>query len=288
MSVEILRLATAIYAGGAAAYIVFFARPRHVRAASLGFALVSVGFVVHAASIGLACREFGGNEFFNLRGGFGLLGWIAAGGFLLLQRFYRMPSVGAFVLPLVLIAVLPGVFGVGPDAEAGAVPEVVRLPTLKLHVAMAIGGVALFALAFGVALMYLLQEREVKGKRFGALFSRLPSLDALDRLNQRLVRFGFVVFTVALVAGSLVAKKQWGTFWDWDGQQVVSVIIWLLYGAMVQATHRGVHGRRYAVMTLVGFALVLTSMIGLRQAPGITKHRGDFKPQTAATEVVPR
>ena len=288
MSVEILRLAAAIYAAGAAAYIVYFARPRHVRAASLGFALVAVGFVVHAASIGLACHEFGGNEFFNLRGGFGMLGWVAAGGFLLLQRFYRMPSVGAFVLPLVLIAVLPGFFGVGPDAQAGVVPDVVKLPALTVHVFAAASGVAIFGFAFCVALMYVLQEREVKGKRFGALFSRLPSLDALDRLNQRLVRLGFVVFTVALVTGSVVAKKHWGTFWDWDGQQVVSVIIWLLYGAMVQATHRGVHGRRYAVMTLVGFALVLTSMIGLRQAPGITKHRGDFKPETAATEVLPR
>ncbi|HET9598880.1 MAG TPA: cytochrome c biogenesis protein CcsA [Anaeromyxobacteraceae bacterium] len=286
MSIEILRVAAALYAAGAAAYIVFFARPRHARAAPVGFTLVLAGFVVHAVSIGLACRDFGGNEFFNLRGGFGMLGWLAAGGFLLLQRFYRMPSVGAFVLPLVLIAILPGVFGVGPDADMNAVPDVVRLPTLKLHVSAAIGGVAVFALAFGVALMYLLQEREVKGKHFGALFSRLPSLDALDRLNQRLVRFGFVVFTVALVTGSLVAKKQWGTFWDWDGQQIVSVVIWLLYGAMVQATHRGVHGRRYAVLTLVGFALVLSSMIGLRQAPGITKHKGDFKAETAATSGV--
>jgi ABC-type transport system involved in cytochrome c biogenesis permease subunit len=284
MSVALLRLAALVYAAGAASYILFFARPRHVRAAALGFALVAVGFVVHAVSIGFACSEFGGNEFFNLRGGFGMLGWLAAGGFLLLQRFYRMPSIGAFVLPLVLIAVLPGFFGIGPDHTPGLVPEVVRLPTLKVHVAAAIGGVALFALAFGVAFMYLLQEREVKGKRFGALFSRLPSLDALDRLTQRLVRFGFVVYTVALITGSLVAKKTWGTFWDWDAQQVVSLVIWLLYGAMVQLRHVGIHGRRYAMLTLVGFALVLSSMLGLRQAPGMTKHRGDFKAETAAVE----
>jgi HemX protein len=276
MSITILRLAAVLYAAGAAAYVLFFARPRHRRAATTGFALVATGFVVHAVSIGLACKEFGGMEFFNLRGGFGMLGWIGAGAFLLLMRFWSIPSVGAFVMPLVLMSVIPGVFGLGPDAQ-GAIPSVVRLPSLKVHVATAIGGVALFGIAFGVAFMYLLQEREVKGKRFGALFSRLPSLDALDRLNQRLVRSGFAVYSIALVTGAVVAKNAWGSFWTWDPQQVASLVVWLLYGAMVQLRHVGVHGRRYALLTLAGFALVLGSMIAMGAVPNITRHGGDFQ-----------
>ncbi|HEX7489659.1 MAG TPA: cytochrome C assembly protein, partial [Anaeromyxobacteraceae bacterium] len=114
MSINVLRLAALLYAAGAAAYVLFFARPRHRRAATMGFALVAMGFLVHASSIGLACKEFGGTEFFNLRGGFGMLGWLAAGAFLLLQRAWRIPSVGAFVMPLVLMSVIPGVFGLGP------------------------------------------------------------------------------------------------------------------------------------------------------------------------------
>ena len=39
-----------------------------------------------------------------------------------------------------------------------------------------------------------------------------PSLDALDRMNQRLVRAGFVVFTVALITGALVASRVWKTW----------------------------------------------------------------------------
>jgi ABC-type transport system involved in cytochrome c biogenesis permease subunit len=276
MSVTILRFAAGLYAAGAASYILFFARPRHVRASIAGFWLVALAFVAHAVSIGFACSEFGGAEFFNLRGGFGMLGWVGAGAFLLLQRFYPIPSVGAFILPLVLIAVLPGLFGLGPNAR-GAVPSVVRLPALKLHVSTAIGGVALFAIAFGVAVMYLLQEREVKGKHFGALFSRLPSLDALDKLNQRLVRTGFAVYSVALVTGALVAKNAWGSFWTWDPQQVASLVVWLLYGAMVQLRHVGVHGRRYALLTLAGFALVLTSMIAMGAVPNVTRHGGSFQ-----------
>ena len=276
MSVTILRLAALLYAAGAGSYIFFFARPRHGGAATTGYGLIVSAFLVHGIAIGFGCSEFGGAEFFNLRGGLGMLAYVGAGAFLLLQRFYHVPAVGAFVLPLVLIAVLPGVFGLGPDAPS-AIPQSIRGPSLTVHVATASGGVALFGFAFGVALMYLLQEREVKGKHFGALFSRLPSLEALDRMNQRLVRSGFVVYSVALVTGALVAKKAWGTSWSWDPQQVTSLIVWLLYGAMVQLRHVGVHGRKYAYLTLAGFLLVMGSMLGLGAFPNATRHGGDFQ-----------
>jgi ABC-type uncharacterized transport system permease subunit len=142
--------------------------------------------------------------------------------------------------------------------------------------------VALFAIAFGIALMYLLQEREVKGKRFGALFSRLPPLAALDRLTQRLVRAGLVVWSVALVSGMFVAEKAWGK--PWDPQLLFAIAVWALYFALVWMRHQGIHGRRYAVLTVIGFAIILGSMLGLKAVPDLTQHQGDF---SRRQEVVP-
>ena len=201
--------------------------------------------------------------------------WLACGGLLLLLRFYHLPAVATFVTPLVLLALVPTLFG-GPG-RLGVVPEVVRLPALKVHVGSALGGIAFFAIAFGVALMYLLQEREVKGKHFGALFSRLPSLDTLERLTQRLVRAGFLVFSVALVTGALVAKGVWKSAWEWDPQQVSSLVVWLLYGGLVQLHHTGWRGRRYAWITVAGFLLVIGSMLVLRSVPGATRHGGTYQ-----------
>ncbi len=237
MSINILRLAALLYAAGAAAYVLFFARPRHRRAATVGFTLVAIGFAVHAASIGLACREFGGTEFFNLRGGFGMLGWIAAGTFLLLQRTETDIGRGASSGSQVAVELVAKIFG-----------------DLKGRAVLLVGA----------------------GK-MGALFSRLPSLDALDRLNQRLVRIGFAVFSVGLVTGALVAKNAWGSFWMWDPQQIAFFVVWLLYGGMVQLRHVGVHGRRYALLTLAGFALVLGSMLALGAVPNLTRHGGSFQ-----------
>lgn len=275
MSIQFLRVAALLYAFAAGAYVVFFARPRHLRLADVGFWLLAAAFVVHAVAIGAGCGEFGGREFFSLRGGTVLAVWLAAGAYLFLQRYYHMPTVGAFIAPIMLVVLVPALFR-GPAQGGDALPDALRHPSVTVHIITAGLGVALFAIAFAVALMYLLQEREVKGKKFGALFSRLPSLDSLDRLNQRLVRAGFVSWTVALLAGTVVATHVWKSAWSWDPQQVISLAVWLLYAAMVQLRHTGWHGRRYAVLTLVGFVIVFSSMVTLRTLPGVTRHTGTY------------
>ncbi len=274
MSILVLRVAAVLYVAAAAAYVGYFARPRHAAIATAGFWLLAGAFVVHAVAIGVGCAELGGREFFSLRGGLVLMVWLAAGVYLFLQRYYHMPTVGAFITPLILVVLIPALFGT--PRSPGIAPETLRHPSVTVHIVTAVLGVALYAVAFGVSLMYLLQEREVKGKHFGALFSRLPSLDSLDRLNQRLVRAGFVFYSVALVAGTVTASAVWKSAWSWDPQQVISVLVWILYGAMVQLRHTGWHGRRYAVLTLVGFMVVLGSMVTLRTVPGVTRHAGDY------------
>ncbi len=274
MSVQILRIAAALYAGAAAAYIVYFARPRHARAATIGFWLLAAAFGVQAVAFGVGCAEYGGLEFFGLRGGLVTTVWLASGVYLVLQRYYKIPTLGAFITPFTLVVLVPTLFGDPKRPEIA--PAALRQPTLTIHIITAALGVALFAIAFGSAIMYLLQEREVKGKRFGALFSRLPSLDTLDRMVQRLVRAGFVIYTVALVAGTIAATVVWKSPWSWDPQQVASLAVWFLYGALVQLRHNGWHGHRYAVLTMVAFVLVAGSMVSLKTVPGITKHQGDY------------
>lgn len=281
MSETILRAAAVLYAAAAAAYVVHFVRPRHARVAGLGYGLLLAAFLVHLVAIGWGCAVSGGWEFLSLRGGFGMTGWLGAGALLILLRLYHLPSLAAFTLPLVLVALLPGIFGRAPG-HAGALPEAVRRPTVTVHISVATGGVALFAIAFGVALMYLLQEREVKGKNFGALFSRLPSLDALDRLTQRLVRVGLVVWSVALVSGIAIAPHAWGSGWPFDLQVLFALGVWGLYFALVWMRHRGIHGRRYAVLTVLGFCIILGSIFGLKLAPSMTLHKGDFTQQAGS------
>jgi cytochrome c-type biogenesis protein CcsB len=274
LSLVLLRVAAAAYVAAASAFVLYVARPKHPRLATVAQGALAVGFVVHALAIGFGCREFGGLEFFTLRGGAIFFAWLLAAGYLLFQRVYRMPSVGAFVSPLVVMLLIPTLFG--PLDVPMDVPEAVKSRWLPVHVSASFAGLACFALAAGVAVMYLLQERQVKGKKFGALFSRLPPLESLDRLNHRLVRIGFVIFTVALVTGAIFAHHAWGRAWEWDQKQIFSLAAWLLYGAIIQLRRSGWHGRRNAYLTLVGFAIVFVSFVGIGFVSG-SRHGGTYK-----------
>lgn len=272
MSIAFLRIATTLYVLAAGLYVAYFARPRHPRLATAGYAVLGAAFVVHAVAIGEGCREFGGKEFFTVRGGVILTAWLAAGAYLLLHKLYRLPTVGAFVLPLVLAALVPASLtdATHPDVP----PELVR--SAAVHVMAAVLSVALFAIAFGVAVMYLLQDREVKGKRFGSLFSRLPPLESLDRLGQRVVRAGFLVFTLAVFTGGLQASAKWPGHWPADPQILAMAGIWVLYAVAVLLRNRGWRGRRYAILTLVSFVVLLGAIGTLSIFPELTQHSGDF------------
>src|SRR5690606_10387874 len=81
----------------------------------------------------------------------------------------------------------------------------------RVHISLATVGVAIFALASALAAIYLLEERNLKRKKFDALSFKNPdaSLDALDALSQRLVQAGFLVFTVAVALGiAWVAQRD--------------------------------------------------------------------------------
>ena len=96
----------------------------------------------------------------------------------------------------------------------------------RTHIFLATVGVAVFTLAAVLAVMYLIEDRQLKRKRFGELIDRgAASLETLDRLAARCVSFGFPIFTVALVTGALWIARLgllWGTWpcgpstcWRW-------------------------------------------------------------------------
>lgn len=270
MTAAIVATAAGLYLLSAAGYGAAFVRPALTGTARVAFALAAAAFVVHGVGIGVGCVETGGQHLLTAVGAAGLVGWIAAGVFLLVQHTFRKPAAGAFAVPLVILATLPGAFASAPSGRQ-VTPVLATTPAVQVHVLAATAGIALFALACAFGMMYLLQERELKEKRFGPLLSRLPSLHAMDRMNGWLVAAGFGVFTVALASGTLLARSAWCSAWEWDGQQIASLVVWLVFGAMVLARRIGSRGRRQAVSTVVAFSLAMTWLVGVRQVRA-TRH----------------
>lgn len=112
--------------------------------------------------------------------------------------------------------------------------------------------------------MYLIQEWELKSKRLGYFFTRLPSLDALDQLNSHCLTTGFAFLTLGIVSGSIWARQAWGSYWQWDPKEVWSIITWFIY--LIQFHQRitvGWRGRRAAVMAIIGFCAVIFTLWGV-------------------------
>jgi ABC-type transport system involved in cytochrome c biogenesis permease subunit len=113
--------------------------------------------------------------------------------------------------------------------------------------------------------MYLIQERQLKSKRLGAMSYRLPDLETLDRLTYQALAIGFPFLTVGLILGALSAGAAWGSVFTLDPLVALSPMAWAIYAATLAGrAAAGWHGRRAARFAVFGFvALVLTLGAGL-------------------------
>ncbi len=93
--------------------------------------------------------------------------------------------------------------------------------------------------------MYLLQERQLKARRPGTFYYRLPSLETLDRLTFRALTLGFPFLTVGLMLGAL-----------WTGRFhpliAFSAVAWVIYAfTLASRVVAGWRGRRAAYCAIL-------------------------------------
>lgn len=189
-----------------------------------------------------------------------VLAWFLVAVYLLLQMRYRLAVVGALVSPLAFLLTLSAyVVYSGGSNISGSLASA----WLPAHVAPAFLGYAILVVASGVSGLYLFQEKQLKSRRPPRLAQRMPSLETLDALNYRCVAWGFALFTIGIITGSILAKVAWGTFWSWEPVQILSIIAWLLYAVLLQTRSFGWRGRRAATLTLAGFVLLVVSFLTL-------------------------
>lgn len=266
MTLERALLSGAVHTYGAAAvlYLVYFAWQR-TRVATAGALTLFLGFALHGAVIALRIQAQGFSAGAGVAEGLSALAWLLVGSYLVVDRRYQLPAVGAFVSPLVLAVLVPALL---LPQRASPLPETLKVAALPIHVGIALLGIAAFAIATSVAVLYVLLEREMKFKRLGVFFARLPSLEKLDDVANRLVRFGFVALSVTIATGALFSKQVGGGYFHWDAKQTLSLVAWAVYAGVLNARLvAGWRGRRVALLTLVGFLVLVGSLVGTYAVP---------------------
>ncbi len=230
-----------------------------VRETARRVALTSLGLAFALDTAGLLARA---DQVFALRSPhdqISLLAWFLVAVYLLLQTRYRLDVVGALVSPLAFLLTLSSYIVYSGDDELSRLGS----SWLPAHVAPAFLGYAILVVASCLSTLYLLQEHQLKSKRASGLTRRMPSLETLDALNYRCVAWGFALFTIGIITGSILAKVAWGTFWSWEPVQILSALAWLIYAVLLQTRSLGWRGRRAATLTLAGFVLLVVSFLSL-------------------------
>lgn len=224
----------------------------------LGSLATLSGWVLHTLALVVRGVELARPPLATLPEAVSVVVWAAVLLTLWAERQYGVKVLGAFVLPVVLSFSLSTVTVPG---RLGELTPALRSAWISVHVVLALLGIAAFVLNFAGGLMYLLQEHQLKSKRPGAFYYRLPSLETLDRLTYRALTLGFPFLTVGLILGALWAGTAWGSVFTFDPLALFSFLAWLIYAATLSGRAvAGWRGRRAAYFAIVGFAALLLTL----------------------------
>lgn len=249
-------LASALYLG----YLLGF-RDTADRA---GRVVLALGVLLHFGDIGARCVHRL-NPISSTPEAMSFVAFLVAVGYLVASLRYRLAAAGAFAVPAALVLLV----------LARVAPTETSAPDLgplgHAHIFLSTLGVAVFALAAVLAVLYLVEDRQLKKKQFGAMMGRGTPLETLDRLALRCVSFGFPIFTVAIVTGAMWVARL-GVL---QGQvalrpeHALAVATWIAFGVLLIArVGAGWRGRRAAWLTLGGFggAMLVLVVYFLRHA----------------------
>jgi cytochrome c-type biogenesis protein CcsB len=223
--------------------------------------LVVAGFALHTANIVARYVISGHIPIANMHEASSFFSWCIVMFFLFLEYRYKLGLLGSFIMPVVFVFMVSSSM---LPRKMEPLSPVLQSYWLGIHTVLAFIGDAAFAMAFGIGIMYLVQEHFVKSKHLGGLFQRLPSLQILDEINYRLITIGFPFLTLAIITGSLWAESAWGKFWRWDPKEVWSLITWFIYALVLHVRLiAGWRGKRAAVLSILGFCAVLFTFFGV-------------------------
>jgi len=230
----------------------------------LGTVLLGLGLIAHYFALLERSRGSHTVPYHDLYGSMSLFGWLLALTYLGLELYHRQRSVGAFVLPFIVVFFLAGHLApadrLSPPAVHGAI--------FALHVTLSILGYAAFALSFVLSLIFLGEERLLRSHKVGEVVWRLPPLELLAQMCQSSVLVGLVSVAIGTALGFVTVDRLEGQHSYFDPKYVTTLLLFVLYAVYFSlartTTWRGARASKLCVFnflivvfnfTVVGFFL---------------------------------
>jgi ABC-type uncharacterized transport system permease subunit len=253
-------IAISFYIGAAALAATPLARP--VSAPVRGVVTLLLGGVLmHVVGLAAFARSVGAVPLTGLGPALSFAGLVLAATLLIVELLAQEVSLTLVAAPL---AALPTTFANIIGLTPGHEPPGFRGIWLFSHIALSFLGIAAFATAAAAGTMYLIERRELKSRRFGAIFRLFPPLATLDRVNHVAAIAGWLGLTLGIIlAGAYsiayremnLPQLMWGT-----GAWIA------VSGIAIGRVLGGWQARRAAVYSSITFAAVLVLYVAIRVA----------------------
>jgi cytochrome c-type biogenesis protein CcsB len=250
----ILSVTIALYTLGLLHSVFGFYQKRQIFV-KIALAMVASGFVCHTLFLVWLGIERWHFPITNLSESLCFFAWCISLSFMVANFHYRVNALGTFILPLVsVLTILSQLIW----EENHSIPPLLKSGWVYFHSSVAFLAYAAFFLTFISGILYLVQEKELKEKKFRFLYFRLPSLQVCDELLRRSLYVGFVAMSLTIVSGAFWAQQAWGRFWSWDPKETASLITWGIYFILINYRLSSKwRGRRAAYISIIGFASIL-------------------------------
>ena len=235
--------------------------PLRIRRSSTlgGVATLSAWTAVLVAGLGLGLRyaSLGHAPFSNLFEFSMAFGFAIALAYVLFEQRFRTRILGGFVMP-VSFALFLSALAFPSAGQETLVPALQNPGLLTIHVSLMILSYGVLAVAFGAAVMHIVQGDEGRRRDW------LPEAARCDELTYRAVLVGFPLLATGVALGAFWANDAWGRYWGWDPKETAALVTWLIFAVYLHT--RGVRqlkGARGAWIVVAGFGAVLFTYLGV-------------------------
>ncbi len=252
---EIVFLVALVFLGLSSVLFALFTLRQNQRLYRVAYGFLLMAFLAWSTELVLRYIKVGLLPVYDFKSSLFFLGWCGILGYLVLQIKVRLMVMGAFVAPMALI------LGVASSSlgttEAHLNPHF-RSIWFNAHVITMFLGLGLFLTTFLSSLLYLWMDKALKTKKFRATISKLPSLASLDQVTQYALTYGFILYSLGMVTGSIYSQVTFGRYWQWDPKEVWALVTWLLYAILLhERLALGWRGKKSAILSLGCFLVLL-------------------------------
>ncbi|MGG2064212.1 MULTISPECIES: cytochrome c biogenesis protein [unclassified Bacillus (in: firmicutes)] len=255
----IYHIAIILYACSVSLYFIDYFQSNR-KANRIAFWLLSVVWVLYSIFMLLRATEAEINPILTLLSGIYFYVWLLITLSLVINRFMRIDFLVFFTNMIAFgvsaVSIFTPLGQMSPMLTNQLVSELVYV-----HVGMAIISYATFTVSFIFSIMYLIQYRLLKQKKWNARLRRLGNLPKLDSMSYGLNLFSVPFFLLAILLGCIWGYTKLDNFHWYDAKVIGSFVVLFVYCAGIYL--RGsdtLQGKKIASWNIGAFLIMLINI----------------------------